>query len=211
MVCTDAFKQIKGFELKINERRGRFPEEKVIEFYIGYRGLWGRLLIVKFFDGRPPFYRRWIEVFSISSQLNLHNTVYTFIESAEEKKLVECLSRYIGPGERLFIEYIYDRETWKALEIGVPIPLTRLGFMLLQNGFTWFKDWYFPEGFMEGNPKLQAEKPLDDNLRKKHVSEICMEVLKSIERLSYPDAYGVYRDIVEKAFMRAKNIYKLCG
>ncbi|MHA1209321.1 MAG: DUF1122 family protein [Candidatus Freyarchaeota archaeon] len=38
-----------------------------------------------------------------------------------------------------------------------------LGYKLFQLGFTWFKDWYFAEGFWEGGVKLQGEKTNEQN------------------------------------------------
>jgi len=206
ILCKEALKSLPGLELKIIRRKGRFPEEETLEYLLGYSGVFHRLLVIKFFKGRPPFYRRWVEVFSIRPHIVFNSKTYTFINSDEEEKLIKCLSDLINPGERLFIEYVYDVETWKALEVGIPPPLTRLGYILLKNGFTWFKDWYFPEGFMEGGPKLQVEKPLDEEARIRHLIEICNTAKEYVEKLKNFSLNNPYLEIRVKAMQRAENI-----
>jgi len=206
MLCKEAFESLSEFELKIVRKGGRFPEEKTLEYLVGYSGFYSRLLVIKVFDGRPPFYRRWVEVFSVRPHIIFNSKVYTFIHSGEEKKLIECLSNYISPGERLFIEYVYDSETLKALEMGITPPLTRLGYILLENGFTWFKDWYFPEGFMEGGPKLQAEKPIDEKARMRHLTEICSTAREYVEKIKDFTLGNPYLEIWMKSVQRAKNV-----
>ncbi|MEM0214038.1 MAG: DUF1122 family protein [Ignisphaera sp.] len=204
--CIDVFRSLRGFGFKALEKRGRFPEEKAIELYIGCGSSWQRLMVLKIFDGRPPFYRKWVEVFSINPVADFGSAKYVFVNSAEEKMLIDCLSRYINPGERLFIEYVYDRETWKALEIGVPPHLTRLGFMLLENGFTWFKDWYYPEGFMEGNPKIQVEKPLDDDMRRRHIVDLCKDARDFEVKAKMFIQQKIYVDIFEGVLNRIQTM-----
>lgn len=41
-----------------------------------------------------------------------------------------------------------------------PEVITHLGFLLFNNGCTWFKEWFLPEGGFEGGQKLQGEKPV---------------------------------------------------
>jgi hypothetical protein len=47
---------------------------------------------------------------------------------------------------------------------------------MLKAGFTWFKIWYFPEGGNEGSPKIQGNKPLNDEVSKKELLELLDEV-----------------------------------
>lgn len=57
-----------------------------------------------------------------------------------------------------------------------------MGFLLLKAGFVWFKDWYFPEGFYEGSPKIEAEKALNDEHWLKSLRTIKEEVEKWVEK-----------------------------
>ncbi len=202
MDCLSVFNSLEGFETRIVERKGRFPEEVNYEVYVGREGVWVRLLAVKMFKGRPPFYRRWVELFHILPEVSVKGLKYVFLNSLQERELVKCLSSQLSGGEKIFIEYIYDGETYKALEAGIPAPLTRLGYMLFENGFTWFKNWYFAEGFMEGSPKIQGEKPLDENNRMRLLQEICGEVegfLKTAEDSVKSETQDYYVRAVERA------------
>jgi len=54
------------------------------------------------------------------------------------------------------------KNTYKALDLGVPSLATPIGYLLFHAG-CWadFKNWYFPEGGNEGPKKLQGFKPLN--------------------------------------------------
>ncbi|MCS7108277.1 MAG: DUF1122 family protein [Sulfolobales archaeon] len=183
VLCAEIFNDLEGFSYGFSVRRGRFPEEENIEIHIGYGDLSRRLMIIKVFSGRLPHYRKWVEVFSINSAVMLGEKSFTFLNSVYEDRLIRCISEFLGPGEKVFIEYTYDEDTRRAVEVGIPPHLTRLGYKLFQHGFTWFKDWYFPEGFMEGGPKLQAEKPISDDVRTKHIRDLCLQSFSSVNLL----------------------------
>ncbi|MDQ7038762.1 MAG: DUF1122 family protein [Aquificota bacterium] len=145
--------QSRGFECVL--RKGRFKGEELLEVFSG--GV--RLLKVLLFPGRS-YYRGWVEVFSVSGR---------FFGSKLEGVFLDVLGRYT---DRVFFEYVEDRVTARELSFGVPPPLSRLGFEIAKRGFTWFRDWYFPEGLREGNPKLQAEKPADRRRKRKHLRDL---------------------------------------
>jgi hypothetical protein len=86
------------------------------------------------------------------------------------------LSSFLRSGEKIFIGYDTDQETSYGLTYGFPVAATRLGFVLFQHGFTWFKDWYFPEGGLEGGQKLQGEKPLNLKSKHQHLHQIKKEL-----------------------------------
>ena len=160
-----------------------------------------RLFSMLVFEGREPYYRAWVEIFSISRVVEIGLETMSFAGSVIEEAVLDALARVLGPGERLFIEYLYDDETMRALELGVPAPATRLGYMLFRRGFLWFKDWYFPEGFMEGGPKLQAEKPLDSS----HASRLREEIARELQGfIRHWD--GGADDIIRRALRRAREV-----
>ncbi|MEM1635943.1 MAG: DUF1122 family protein, partial [Thermosphaera sp.] len=136
MLCEDAFKNKLGFEVSIVKKRGRFAEEENYEVFLTFKGVPRRLLIMKIFHGRPPYYRRWIEVFAINASLRWGDFEFRFVNSEYEDRLLECLSSILGPGEWLYIEYLYDEETMRELERGSPPEQTRLGSKLIRMGFT---------------------------------------------------------------------------
>ncbi|KSW11678.1 hypothetical protein CF15_02335 [Pyrodictium occultum] len=109
------------------------------------------LAYIRLFEGRPPYYRGWLEIYGID---------WSRARQGLLEKLVEAASGALEPGETLFIEYAGDRDTDTLLDRGARPEETWIGRMLAAHGFTGIADMYFPEGFMEGGPKLRAVKPL---------------------------------------------------
>ncbi|HAV39561.1 MAG TPA: DUF1122 domain-containing protein, partial [Aquificaceae bacterium] len=72
-----------------------------------------------------------------------------------EDKLYGIISKYF---RRVFVEYYEDKQTLEELKAGKPPEETRLGSKLKALGYTYLRDWYYPEGWMEGGYKLQAER-----------------------------------------------------
>ncbi len=147
-------------------------------------------MIAKIFWGRK-YYKPWVELFGISPLLNFGNRPVKYFDSTIEDKILELFSKFLGPGGKIYVECEQDIETLFVLTRNFPIPVSRLGFKLFKNGFTWFKDWYFPEGYLEGGRKLQGEKPLDEKVKLAQIriikSEIrnSLKVLKKSERNEY--------------------------
>jgi len=195
-------------QLKVVRKKGRFLEEVNYELRLGF-GTGARLLALKCFAGRPPYYAKWVEVFAVLPEIDVEGRKIPFAGSELEALLLDLLARELEGGEALFVEYIYDPETSKLLELGAPPVVTRLGFLLFQFGFTWFKDWYFPEGFMEGGPKLQCEKPVGEEARFKHLAKLREEVaafIPELHRLSSDTKLGAE---AARALNRARAILGL--
>ncbi len=143
---------------------GRFSEEFNLDLFVQKGNLKRPLLHAKVFLGRRE-YRDWVELFGISGEV----FGKTYFGSELEAFVLDSFSSLTG---RIFVEYFEDMETVRELSAGVPPALSRLGFELAKRGFTWFKDWYFPEGLMEGGHKLQAEKAVNDEKRKRHLESL---------------------------------------
>jgi Uncharacterized conserved protein len=126
-------------------KKGRFKEEFNIELKLG--GV--DLCHIKVFTGRPPYYKPWAEVFNMNPKC---------IGSVWELFIYCTLYRYMEPGDTLYVEYVDDPETFAAAQRGAVPQETRLGRLLTACGFRIVKDWYFPEGGLEGGMKLEAEK-----------------------------------------------------
>ena len=163
---------LRVYGVRVVEKPGRFPEERNYEYYLRDQ----RIAVVKAFYGRPPYYRMWAEVFAVAKRVGRGCMAAPFAGSIYEDTLYTCIAGWLEPGGWLYVEYLYDESTMRLLEKGVPPVLTRLGFMLYMKGFRWFKDWYYPEGFMEGGPKLQAEKPLNREVEEKYMRGLCRAV-----------------------------------
>ncbi|MCS7105300.1 MAG: DUF1122 family protein [Thermofilaceae archaeon] len=203
MLCKSSLNLLKNtLRIEVVEKPGRFVEERNFELYSGG----SRLLVLKCFNGRPPFYGRWVEVFNVVKTFQLEGTSLPFAGSDYEKTLLSFLAGELKPGETLFIEYGYDLETERLLRLGAPSVLTRLGFLLLQLGFTRFRDWYYPEGFMEGGQKLQCDKPLDGEARARHLKQLIEEVVSYTPYLTDLRGREGFRGIIVEAIKRAELI-----
>jgi hypothetical protein len=183
--------------------KGRFLEEENLDICIKREKLEKHLLYIKIFHGRKPYYKPWIEFFGINTQINLGGRIINYFGSIFEYKLLSLFSKFLNKGEKIFIEYYGDEETRKQLEAGFPPAITRLGYKLFKLGFTWFKDWYFPEGFMEGEQKLQAEKPINDEEKNRQIEQIKDEVKKFLEKTRNLNKHESY---IIKSIERAKSI-----
>ncbi len=160
----------------LEPKRGRFAEEINLELFARRGSSKRRLLYMKIFLGRGH-YRDWIEVFGISAEI----FGVLFFKTEVKEFVLDSIAPLTG---RLFFEYYEDKETTRQLSLGAPPPLTDLGFSIAMRGFTYFKDWYFPEGLMEGGHKLQAEKPVSEEHLKKHLRRLEEELKAFLKRCS---------------------------
>lgn len=136
----------------------------------------------KYFSGRGTFYKPWIEIyydpyvfFDSSGKVNL-------FEEKLDEKLFKHLSSLIPPSGHIMVFYLNHEETNKGLQKGIPAPATPIGHLLWKAGCTWFKDWYFAEGFMEGDVKLQGDKPLNKASRERDLHKLHEELTEFLEK-----------------------------
>ena len=99
------------------------------------------------FEGRPPHYPGWVEVYGVD-----------WSRRREAVAVVEEAAASLGPGERIYVEYVGEPELERELQYRDPED-TWLGRLLLGLGLTGLRDLYYPEGFLEGGPKVKAERP----------------------------------------------------
>jgi hypothetical protein len=151
---------------------GRFKGEVDLGVHISKADVRGFLMRAKLFFGAGGDYRPWVELYGIQDPVLLGTESVPYFDSKVEGTLLELFSLALGETGALFVEYSGDPETLEAIRRDVQAPVTRLGFRLLELGFTWFKVWYFPEGGSEGSEKLQAEKPGSEDARERHLSRI---------------------------------------
>ena len=136
-----------------------------------------------YFEGRGRWYRPWLEVRYhnlLGGEQDLRGTV-------EEESLFKLLCGILPPGSHIMVPYRTHATTATALMFRVPPAATPLGFLMYVGGCRWYKDWYFAEGFMEGEEKLQATKPLDDERRRVKTAEIKEELEAYLSRKPDPD------------------------
>jgi len=195
-----------GFTLYASKvSRGRFCEERNIDVRISKGGHDCHLLFAKVFFGRPPEYGPWAELFGMNADIRLGRSRIKYFGSKVELGVLALFSRYMGPGQ-LFVEYNDDEETKDGLRRGFPAPVTRLGSILLSLGYTWFKDWYFPEGYMEGGMKLQGEKCAGARVRRAKMLKIGQDATEFLHGLSP----GGGRDaLARRAVSRARDLGRM--
>jgi hypothetical protein len=115
-------------------------------------------------DGPYPG-QNWVEVYDLDRPGAL----------ARQEHLAPALVPYlrpvadaIPPGGHLMAEYekLDWHTTQRGLLAGIPPLATPLGALLFDLGVgDSFKDWYFPEGGMEGNRKLQGNRAYTEGQR----------------------------------------------
>jgi len=150
---------------------GRFPEEERLTLYLTMHDSAIRVLTAIVYHGWKT-YAPWAELTRITPELHVGDRHVGYYGSSIEDRLLTLFADAVEPPGHLFVSYETDTETARALTSGVPAPASRLGFELFRRGFTWYKDWYHPEGWREGGQKLQAEKPLDEEHRRRHHRDI---------------------------------------
>jgi hypothetical protein len=140
-------------------KRGRFPEELDAVVLAGDGG--SPAIRLKYFGGRRSAgVLPWIEA-----------SLARDVDEAHRSELIAALAALLPPGGYLMIGY-GDDETERGLKRRFPPAVTPVGKALLDAGCTWFKDWYYPEGWMEGGMKLQGNKPVSAESREQGLAAV---------------------------------------
>ncbi|MGM0451558.1 MAG: DUF1122 family protein [Thermodesulfobacteriota bacterium] len=189
-------------------QRGRFQEERNMTLYFQIGDRKCRLMQATIFFGRSAIFKPWAELYNIENRLLIDNKTFIFPDSDLEYGVIELLLPVIAPGGKIFVEYENDPETRKALEIGVPAAASRMGYILFQNGATWFKDWYFSEGYMEGGRKLQGEKAIKPQVKNRHMENIVHQLQNFLQ--TRPESQRE-SEAINRAIKRAKTVLDSLG
>ncbi len=185
---------------------GRFVEETNFELVVvsSGHGAYKRAVPIargKYFGGRGRYYPPWLEVYVDPSLVPGEEDVISHgLVEVDIAQLFGVLGKVLPPGGRIMVPYRWHGETQKGLERGFPAPATPLGFLLWHAGFTWFKDWYFSEGFWEGDVKLQGNKARDASIRKKHLHRMRDEINRWLSKKKGED------DLSIRARARAQSV-----
>jgi hypothetical protein len=165
------------------------------------------IMDVSFFSGIKPWYHPWIEIkYPYEFILHDDNKAFRYFDSIVEKTFIQLFCESIPAAGKIYVSYECDDETRKGLMINIPEVITRLGFLLLNNGCTWFKDWYFPEGGSEGGQKLQGERPINSF----HIERQFKILKKQINHyLRLKKDRPTLSSIEKKAINRGRKVLKL--
>jgi len=178
-------KKLNGYVLHIdNVSRGRFVEETNFELYLAIDGETSEHPVVKgkYFSGRGEFYKPWLEIYYDNRVKFESSKIVDLSEEGLDEKLFKHLLDLLPPNSHIMVIYVNHEETRKGLERDFPAPATPIGYLLWKSGCTWFKDWYFAEGFWEGDVKLQGNKPLNEENRRKNLLEIRKELIEFLKK-----------------------------
>lgn len=157
--------------------QGRTSAERRTTIVLEKNNVMSKLMDVIFFDGITPWYHPWIEIvypYDFKSDNEEFDLVY--FDSDLEKTLIGLFCKSLPSAGKIFVAYEADDETRKGLMMNIPSVITRLGFLLFENGCSWFKDWYFPEGGFEGGQKLQGEKSLSQQQKNRQLDRLHQKV-----------------------------------
>lgn len=182
-----------------NFEEGRISDQEYFDLYLNKKDEEKRLMRVSIYSGKKPYYNPWVEMFSIKDVLTFHVERFEYFGSNIEDEVLDIFTSPMEEGGRIFIEYQQDKETMKELSKGVPEVCSRLGYKLFKRGFTWFKDWYFSEGFHEGNQKLQGEKPIDEGHRNNHLDHIQNQLSNFLEKFQDQKDEDVKKKVITRA------------
>jgi hypothetical protein len=172
-------------------KRGRFPEEldAVVHAGDGARPA----IRLKFFRGRRSAgVLPWIEA-----------SLARDADESYQRELVAALAELLPPGGYLMVGY-GDDETERGLKRRFPPAVTPLGKALLDAGCTWFKDWYYPEGWMEGGMKLQGNKPVSGESHTEGLAAVRAEISQWLDGAGGDS--GREDELVARARDRARKI-----
>ena len=155
-------------------------------------------------------YRGWVEIHGVVPQALMGGSPLRLYGSWVEDWVLGAVSSALGPGGRLFYEYIGDPLTLPVLERGYPLLSSRMGYRLLKAGFTWLKDLYYAEGFREGAVKLIAEKPMSLEQRRKHLAGH-MEELKLFldKQCSKPKRDSILESACRRARLAMRDLQSM--
>ena len=131
--------------------------------------------------GREEITPGWIDIdiFPIAT-INGNNIELNFQQLTN---ILEYLGNYLPKGSHIMFSYSMitgetelHKETWISLQKGIPEALSPIGELLVHAGALSFKNWYFAEGALEGNIKLQGNIPLSDEDTKNKVRNLMQEI-----------------------------------
>lgn len=179
------------------ESPGRFPEETYHDVYLKEGEKTERLLRLRLYGGWHEYFP-WVEFSKIRNKLDLKDGICEYLNTELEDYMLRSFSDPLPGGGKMYIGYGSDIETGLGLLEGLPAPLTRLGFKLYTLGFTWFKDWYFPEGGLEGGEKLQGEKPLTSEHMKRHLKQIYSGTSVFMQKHKHKDGNSIIKNALDR-------------
>lgn len=187
-------------------KRGRTERESYFNIFIERDGERSLKPVVQglFFVGRGEYIKPWVEYrldprveFAGGEEMDLE-------EEGLSSGLITILAELIPAGGSMMMIYgaephPLNRDTELGLKRGFPPSVTPLGYYLWNSGFRWYKDWYFPEGWMEGGMKLQATRPLDEDVKDKREEKAGAELGEFVSGLRGRELTSLEEEALSRA------------
>ncbi len=168
-----AGRELGDYVLELRDfKQGRTDRESYFNLHLSRGGLLSGNPVVQglFFSGRGEFIKAWIEFRYGPRAAFAGGAAVDLEEGGLSGRLFSMLGSLIPPGGSMMAIYGAEahavcRDTERGLKRSFPPMASPLGFYMWMAGMRWFKDWYFSEGWMEGGMKLQATRPLREEVR----------------------------------------------
>ncbi len=202
-----AGRELDGYTLEPHDfKQGRTERESYFNLFLVRDGLTSQGPIAQglFFVGRGDYIKAWIE-FRYNPRAEFPDGgVVDLEEGGLTHGLFSILGGLIPPGGSMMVIYgaephALSTATEKGLKRAFPPAATPLGYYLWDIGLRWFKDWYFPEGWMEGSMKLQATRPLDDDIRTQREAKAREELAAFVEKMRDRALSSLEEDALRRA------------
>jgi len=191
LLKTLSGRELDGYSLEPRDfKRGRTDRESYFNLFLVQGGTLslGPIAQGLFFVGRGDYIKAWIE-FRYNPRAEFPGgAVVDLEEEGLTHELFSHLGGLIPAGGSMMVIYGAEShplstDTEKGLKRAFPPAATPLGYYLWSIGLRWYKDWYFPEGWMEGGMKLQATRPLDDDVRAQREAKARGELEAFLEKM----------------------------
>ncbi|MBN2027328.1 MAG: DUF1122 family protein [Actinobacteria bacterium] len=191
LLKTLAGRELDGYSLEPRDfKRGRTDRESYFNLFLVRDGTFslGPIAQGLFFIGRGDYIKAWIEFRYVPRAEFPDGTAVDLEEEGLTHELFSLLGEMIPAGGSMMVIYGAEphplpSDTEKGLKRAFPPAATPLGYYLWSIGLRWFKDWYFPEGWMEGGMKLQATRPLNEDVRAQREAKARGELEAFVEKM----------------------------
>ncbi|MEW6554879.1 MAG: DUF1122 family protein [Actinomycetota bacterium] len=187
-------------------KRGRTDREVYFNLFLSREGRLSLTPTVQglFFAGRGDYIKAWVEFRYDPVAVFADGSVVDLEEKGLAPRLFSLLASLVPPGGSLMVIYgaeahAVSSDTEKGLKKSFPPAATPLGYYLWRSGLRWFKDWYFSEGWMEGGMKLQATRPLNEEVRAGREAKAREELGAFAAALRDRDLDPLEKDALERA------------
>ena len=203
-------RSLDGYSLELSHfKQGRTERETYFNIFLKREGRLSLNPVIQglFFMGRGEYIKAWIE-FRYAPIVEFPEGFSVDLEEEGiTSELFSIMGELVPPGGSMMViygaePYHLHMETEHGLKLGFPPQVTPLGYYLWNSGFRWFKDWYFPEGWMEGGTKLQATRPLDESIRRERQNKAREDLDEFIAKL---DDHKLTL-LEEEALQRARSV-----